>query len=288
MSRLSDAILGGAYAKGKAPMTDLKYGAQNGFAPNLAEWVSNTHYVRRNLICLLVEPPAGFRLLDDGPFWVTALKSLVEVHAKSIDGFNSGLEVDAGAETAVGGAGEMHQDIINVTRQRSNPSFTFVDLYGRPIQNFLHDWIINLIGDPDSKVPGIVTKENSRNRVTDMLADMYSATMLFMEPDPTHVKVAKAWLTTNMYPKGTGDITGKRDLTASGELSELTVEFTGISQTGLGVISFAQAILDKINFTNANPYARPAFVQNIHADVDAVGRGFAGGVSELREQAIRP
>lgn len=285
MSRLADAILSGAYAQGRAPMTDLRYGGQNGFAPNLTEWVSNSHYVRRNLICLLIEPPSGFSLLPNPEFWTAALKALVEVHAKLIDGFNAALEVET-QETAVSGGGEMHQDITNVTRARSNPSFSFTDLYGRPIQNFLHDWIINLIGDPDSKVPLVVTRNGVKP--SDLLADVYSATMLFMEPDPTHTKVSKAWLTTNMYPKSTGEITGKRDLTSAGELSEISVEFSGISQTGLGVVSFAQAILDRVNLTNANPYARPAFVSGIHSDVEAAGRGFAGGVSELASQAIRP
>ena len=289
MSRLADAILSGAYSKGRAPMTDLQYGGQNGFAPNLAEWVSNTHYVRRNLVCILIEAPKGFQLMKEPNFWVNALKAMVEVHAKSIDGFSAGLEVDTSAETAVSGGGEMMQDFTNVTRARTNPSFSFVDMYGRPIQNFLHDWIINLIGDPDSKIPAISTMEGVKPK--DLLADMYSATMLFFEPDPTHTKVAKAWLTTNMYPKGTGEITGKRDLTAAGELSELTIEFTGLSQSGLGVISFAQALLDKINITNANPFARPAFVQKLDSDVANSGAkestGYKEGAETLGKTSLR-
>lgn len=288
MSRLADAILTGAYSKGKSPMTDLQYGGQNGYAPNLAEWVSNTHYVRRNLVCLLIEAPKGFQLLPEANFWVNALKAMVEVHAKTIDGFAAGLEVEV-QETAVSGGGEMMQDYSNITRARTNPSFTFVDMYGRPIQNFLHDWIINLIGDPDSKIPAISTMDGEKPK--DLLADMYSATMLFFEPDPTHTKVSKAWLTTNMYPKGTGEITGKRDLTTAGELSEITVEFTGLSQTGLGVISFAQSLLDKINITNANPYARPSFVEEIDPDVDNTGvkesSGYKEGAETLGQQAIR-
>jgi len=290
MARLADAILNGnAYTRGKAPssMLDIQYGGQNGFAPNLAEWVSNTHYVRRNLVCLLIEAPKGFQLLKEPNFWVNALKALVEVHAKTIDGFAAGLEVDTSAETAVGGAGEMHQDFTNITRARTNPSFTFTDLYGRPIQHFINDWIVNLIGDPDSKVPAISNIPGFKP--SDLLADMYSATMLFFEPDPTHTKVGKAWLTTNMFPKSTGDLTAKRDLTAAGELSELTIEFTGISQSGLGVLSFAQALLDKVNLANANPYARSAWLDKIAADVDT-GKypGYKESAEKLGATALRP
>ena len=111
--------------------------------------------------------------------------------------------------------------------------------------------------------------------------------MLFFETDPTHSKIAKAWLTTNMYPTLTGDITGKRDLTTAGEVSEFTINFTGVSQSSLGVRTFAQAILDRINITNANPNLRPAFVQAISADVAGVGRGYKQQAEELGSTAIR-
>lgn len=277
MGRLADAILSGGYASGATPMLDLQYGGQNGYAPNLVEWVSNQSYVRRNLVCLLIEAPRGFQYMPDPDFWVRALKAMVERHARTIDGFSSGLEV-AVAETAVSGGGEMQQDPTNVTRARSNPSFSFVDKYGRPIQNFVHEWITNLIGDPDSKVPNIATIETVRP--SDLLADMYAATMLFFEPDPTHSTVVKAWLTTNMYPRMTGDITGKRDLTSDGETSEFTVDFTGVSQSTLGVRAFAQALLNNINLTNANPYLQPAFMQNLDPNVE----GEAGGIG-YKEQA---
>lgn len=282
MSRLADAILTGAYSSGKAPMLDLQYGGQNGYAPNLTEWVSNQSYVRKNLVCLLVEAPRGFQYLPEPAFWVGALKSMVELHAKTIDGFSAGLEVEV-AENAVSGGGEMQQDPTNVTRARTNPSFSFVDKYGRPIQNFIYEWITNLIMDPDSKVPNIATLGTLKPN--DLLADMYGATMLFFEPDPTHSSINKAWLTTNMYPKLTGDITGKRDLTTAGETSEFTIEFTGLSQSTLGVRTFAQSILDRINFTNANPNLRPAFVSKIDSEV--VGRGYAEQVTDLGNTAVR-
>lgn len=285
MSRLSDAILQGGYASGASPMLDLQYGGQNGYAPNLVEWVSNQSYVRRNLVCLLIEAPRGFQYMQDPQFWVRALKSMVERHARSIEGFARGLEV-ATAETPVSGGGEMQQDPTNVTRARSNPSFTFVDKYGRPIQTFIEEWVTNLIMDPDSKVPNIATLDGVRP--SDLLADMYSATMLFFEPDPTFSTVSKAWLTTNMYPKMTGDIIGKRDLTSDGETSEFTVDFTGVSQSTLGVRAFAQRLLDAVNLTNANPYLQPAFVQAVDPDVDGAvnGIGFREQAEDLGRNAV--
>lgn len=285
MSRLADAILQGAYSKGKSsPMLDLSYGGQNGFAPNLTEWVSQTHYVRKNLHCILLDAPVGFRYLPEPQFWIRALKNMVEVHAKTIEGLNAGLEVQY-SEVAVSGSSEIFEDATNVTRERSNVTFGFTDLYGRPMQNFIHKWITYLIGDADNKVPMINTLTTVRP--FDMLADISSATMLFMEPDPTHSKVSKAWLGTNMKPRTTGAIDGKKDLTAGGELSELSIGFTGVYQSGEGVDMFAQAILNSLNLNNANPNLRPAFARGINAEVYSQGRGLAGNMNDLANTALR-
>lgn len=288
MGRLTDALMTGqAFSRGRAtPQLDLQYGGQNGWAPNLAEWVSTTHYVRKNLVCLLLEAPKGFSMMPDPAFWISALKSMVEVHAKTIEGFQTGLTVET-STTAVSGGGEMFQDVTNVTRNRVEPVFTFTDMYGRPIQHFLHDWITYLIADPDSKVPMLSTIAGLKPN--DQLADMYSATMLFYEPDPTHTKVAKAWLTTNMYPLSTGDITGKRDLTSAGELSELSITFSGVTQTGLGVVAFAQTLLDRINIANANPNLRNAFMDDITADVSGnMQAGYKGTAEDLGADVVQP
>jgi hypothetical protein len=265
-------------------MLDPTYGGQNGFAPNLTEWVSQTHYVRRNIHCILLEAPRGFQYLPQPEFWVRALKNMVEVHARTIEGLNAGLEAEF-STTAVSGGGEMFEDTTNVTRTRSDVTFGLTDLYGRPMQNFLHNWITYLMGDPDNKVPMINTILGTRPE--DMLADIASATMLFIEPDPTHSKVGKSWLGTNMRPRTTGPIEGRKDLTAAGDLSELSIGFTGVYQSGVGVDLFAQAILNSLNLNNANPNLRPAFAKGIHSDVFATGRGLTGNMNDLSSTALR-
>jgi hypothetical protein len=285
MSRLSDAILQGGYSRGlMSPMLDATYGGQNGYAPDLTEWVSQTHYVRKNLHCFLLEAPRGFDYLPEPQYWIRALKNMVEVHAKTIEGLNAGLSATFG-ETAVSGGGEIFEDTTNVTRERSNVTFGFTDLYGRPMQTFLQNWILYLMGDPDNKVPLINTLTTGRPYT--MLADISSATMLFVEPDATHTKVAKAWLGTNMRPRDNGKVEGKRDLTSPGDLSELSVGFTGVYQSGIGVDTFAQAILNSLNMNNANPNLRPAFARGIQAEVYATGRGLAGNMNDLASTALR-
>jgi len=141
MGRLTDAILSGAYSNSIArPMLDVSKSGYQGHAPDLTNWVSNqAHLEGGQMICLLVEPPKMFTVLPNSPKWIASLKSLFETHARNIDGMNAGLKVDTD-EHAVGGGGEMHQEFTNVTRERSQPKFQFVEKYGRPIQTLLDYW----------------------------------------------------------------------------------------------------------------------------------------------------
>jgi len=149
-------------------------------------------------------------------------------------------------------------------------------------------WITGIrygIMDPDTKYALLGSTGNTD--VKDMLADWYTATALFIVPDPLHKSVDKAWLTTNMAPLGTGEIVGKRDLTSAKSILTLDVEFSGISQVGFGVNSFAQKVLDSINILNADPFSRPSFVNQIAADVEAANTtGYRQGAEQLGSSAV--
>lgn len=285
MSRLTNALLDKtAFGGGlQAPALDFTYGGMQGYAPDLTQWVSNQAQIRRNLMCILVEAPAFFQLMPNPDKWVASLRSLVETHAKTIDGLNATLEVETDTHN-VGGAGELQDEVTNVTRARTTPSFTFVEKYGMPIGTFLHNWIDYGLMNPDTKyasagtLPGI--------RPADMLADWYSMTCLFIEPDPTFNFAVKSWLVTNMYPKSTGEIIGKKDLTAASEITTLSVDFTGIAQYGLGVNIVAQRLLAALNISNANPYLRPAFLQDLGADVKNTPEGFSVNTNRLAQTAV--
>lgn len=261
----------------QSPMLNPTYGGQMGWAPELAEWVSNQAYIRKNLVCLLIEAPAGFQYLPNPDQWVQTLKAMVELHPVSIDGLNAGLEVEV-VDQPVGGGGQKHHDFTDVKETESNIVFRWTEKYGNPFQAFLRGWITYLMMDPYTKFASVTTLSGSKP--TDMLADNFAATMIFIEPDPTFTHVVKSWLVTNMWPKKTGEILGKRDLTTAAEQLSLDIDFTGICQFGLGVDAFAQTLLTGINITGANPYLRAPFVSEISADVAAAAKGFATSATD--------
>ncbi len=283
MARLNDALLNGrAYNRGTSqPVLNAAYGGTFGFSPDLREWVNNAAYVQRNVIALLLEAPAFFQLLPDAKMWVSTLRAMVELHPRTIEGLNMTLNVEVQG-TPVGGAGEEQEEFVDVKRTRSNPVFTYNDKYGRPFQRFLEYWITYGLMDPASKVANVGTLSNYP---TDMLPDRYAMTCLFIEPDPTHRKVIKSWLSTNMFPKGTGDITGRRDLNSAMVLPDLSIEFTALTQVGAGVDLLGQKMMDYLNITNANPNMRSAFIQEIAEDVKAIDQGYKARIDGIAEDA---
>lgn len=286
MSRLTNAILENqSYARGATqPMLDLTYGGQMGYSSNPAEWISNQGYVKSNLIMILLEAPKFFSLMPDSQKWVQVLKSLVELHPRTIQGFNAGISVEFEPHP-FGSAGEEQHEIIRATRAQTNPSFSYVEKYGNSIQNFLQFWIEYGMISPDTQFALAGTLSGTKPQ--DLLSDWNSMTCLAIEPDAIQQKVVRSWLTTNMMPKGTGDITGKRDLTTNKELVTFDIEFTGISFVGLGINAFAQKILTSINIASAVPCNRPSFIQDISPDVAASNaNGYSKGASDLGSSAL--
>jgi hypothetical protein len=288
MPRLANQILTNqpSWAQGREnAMVDLTLGGQMGYAPDLTQYLGNQSYIRKNLICLLLEAPTGFALMPDAQQWVSTLRALVELHPLSIEGLTATLDVEVQETAPVGGGGEQHQDFVNVTRARSEPTFRWTEKYGRPIEQFLRQWIELFIMDPDTKIANIATLTGIATP-TDMLADRYSMTCAFIEPDPTHTKVVKSWIVTNMFPHSSGEVVGRRELTAPGEATTYDIKFSGLSQYGLGVDQFCQGLLDSISIKNANPYQRKSFIDTISADVAATTASYANGATNVANAQV--
>lgn len=284
MSRLADAIASGGYANNNfAPMLDMAFGGNGGWSPNVTEFISNQAYVSRPIIPILLEVPKLFTVLPESYKYIAALKTMFELRAKTWDGFNSSIKVDFD-EHPVGGAGEKHQEVVNATREQTIPKWSGVELYGRPIQNLMEIWIRYGMMDPDTKfaLAGTLASVN----IEDLLADWNTASCLFIEPDPLHKKVNKAWLCVNMMPDGTGPIEGKRDLTSGQEILNLDFTFTAITQQGLGVRVLAQQILDSIRSNYADPSMYPAAVQGVSPDVEAITRGYKQWIENVGNSAV--
>ena len=268
LERVKEALATGTFNIDNQKMLNLEFGGQHGWSPrlgyidtdgkNYSEWISNAKYVSKNVIAVVLQTPRFFDYMPDAQKWTKTLKSLLELHSKSIDGLQAGLSVEF-AESAVGGAGEMQEDVSNVTRARTTITHVFEEKVGKPINRFLTNWIRYGLMDPDTKhaligtLPGFDSKEL-------FTPDFYTATVLYFEPDVTGRTIVEAWLCTNMAPKSNGEVTGKRDLTAGGETKEMSIEFTSITMYNQAVRQLAQNILDGMTTIKTDPHNLPLFV----------------------------
>src|ERR1700752_3607841 len=264
-------------------VSDPTYGGQGGYANDLTQWLNNQAYVSKQVFAIVMEAPSFFNLMNPPNKWVEILRALFETHVKTIEGLHSGIEYDFD-EHPVGGAGEVQHEVVNARRTQSVPVITVIDKVGLPFQNFLRCWGQYGMMDPDTKYALASNLDNTPPGP--WTAEKYTATVLFIEPDAAHKRVVKAWLCTNMMPKSNGDEDGRRDLTASGEILTLSIEFTAITQTGVGVKALAQSLLDLLNRTNANPYQRQAFIDGQDSDVAAAQDTYANTVASVADSAI--
>lgn len=246
-----------------APAINLDYGAQQGYMPRIGmvgqdgksygEWISNHAYIRRNIIPILLQAPRFFDYMPNPDKYLSSFKALMEVHPLTIEGLQSGLTVETD-EHPVGAAGEQQEEVTNVTRARSQISYTWKERAGRSINKFWNIFIRYGMMDPDTKIPNVAKYITDIEDIGNMYTpDFYSATMLYIEPDILHKVVNNAWLCCNMFPKSDGEVIGKRDIRSAAETPEYSIEFSSITMNNEAVLRLADTVLANLSVLNNIP-----------------------------------
>jgi len=244
-----------------APVMNLSYGGL-GYLPkigrigpdgkNYEEWVSNDAHVSRNVIPILLTYPKFFNYMPNKDLLIKTYKAIMEEHALTITGFNSGLELETGDNIL--GPNLTSKVVTKVNIAETALNMTFRERTNKTFTKFFDMFIRYGIMDPHSLKP-LVSKyiTNFEEVERAYLSDMYSCTMLFIEPDITQKAVVDAWLVFNMFPLKTGDRTGKRDISAAGETVELSIDFNSPTLNTPAVLTLASAVLDSLTVLNKIP-----------------------------------
>lgn len=280
-----DLIHNKSFLKGtKTWGVDASKGGQFGFMVDIANFINSTPYVGHDVIPVLMQYPKAYDLFDKDTrdTLVRMLKALIEVNSKSITGLRSTIATEW-MSVEIGGAGEILQELTNVTRERAAPNHTWHEVDGCVIGRFW-EWNIEMLGmDANSKYPNIIAEGFN---ITTLLADMTRFVTLYIEPDRTGQYCVDAYLCANMFPQTAGDRESLRDLTAAKQGRDIVIEFTALTQRGYGVIALGQKFLDAINYTGANPQYQPAAVDVVDANIQAMKSGYTDQVHRLGNQAI--
>lgn len=289
MARIKDSVLNknSVYA-GHSPALNLKYGGQQGYMPRIGtiaedgktyeEWINNHAYVSRNIIPIVIRTPKFFEHMPDTTKWIASFKALIELHPQAITGLTSGLTVDVD-EHAVGGGGEMQEEITDVKRARSTVNTTYKEKAGKAIGKFFDVFIRYGMMDPDTKKPLVSKFIDDIGDIGGLYTpDFYTATVLFIEPDITQKVVVDAWLCTNMFPKSNGERTGKRDIKSAGEAPELSIDWAGITMNNEAVHDMADKVLANLTVLNKIPdIDMIPSESDVNANVVGGGVGFNEG-----------
>ena len=286
--RPSNAILGTGIGAGRgvqARSLDPRYGGTHGFAVDYSQIASATDYVQQHLICILLDAPRSFRLIDgEQDYWTSTLRSLFELHAVAIEGLDGSYQITVEDGGPVGGAGEVMPALVNVTRAQSKPRFRWPEKAGLPIMRFLRAWTDMHLMDPETKIPRLASMGVQIPEL--QLIDDMGATAIFIEPDVYHKRVQKAFLCAGMFPQGDLEWQARKDKTTSKEIKTYDVEFTAVTQQGLGVDALGQTLLDNMNLLNADPQRRQAFLSEINPDVTRLTEGLSNNIQNLANTAV--
>jgi len=262
-SRVSNVEGESFYAEDLATM-DLRYGGQWGALPRIGgvdsdkpihEWMHEQSYLRRDVVPVLLQAPKGFSLLPNGDEWQEAIKALFEVHAKTIEGLNSSLTVEH-AEHAMGISGANMREVANVNREASSVTLGgIVEKYGNPFEILLDVWIRYMLMDPDSKAPLITRVASADTLPKAWTAEWYSATVIFIEPDPLYRMPVRAWLVSNLYPSANPDIIGGKDKSAGRAIKEISIDMGGFAlpHTNKRVKALASKIITNLKLWEKDP-----------------------------------
>lgn len=265
---------GQGYASGASePVMSLtKGGGVGGYVSDTQNYIQNALYLKRKIICVVLNTPLAFDLLPNPELIHGALKAIMEVHSKSITGIVSSLELEY-AESQISGDGAMIREISNVTRAQSTPTHVVQEREGKPVARLIDDcWILNCLMDPISKRARILSI--SENAV-DLLPDKTSMTCLYFDTDRTFRNVSEAWLITDMRPVNGTVVEGSSDIAAGSETLEHSLEFNGFQMVGQHVLALAQRELDRLNEAGLpNPDLAPAIMDERSPRMTSADAGY--------------
>jgi len=245
------------------PSIDIRHGGQWGALPiiggiangkSINEWMHEQKYQKRPVIPTVISVPKMFDLLPNAAAWKSAVKAMIEVHAKTITGIDSSLTVET-AEADLGISGAKFREAVKVTRASTNISITLEEKTGNPFEILLDVWIRYGLEDPELGAP-LITRIVKKNKLPSIWSPEWTTmTVLYTEPDVFLRKPVHAWLVSNHFPTTNPDITGGKDKMASREFKDLSLELGGfaIPHTNKRVKKLAQVVLNNLELWNKDP-----------------------------------
>ena len=247
-------------------IADIQYGAQLGYGPNLPQIDGATPLTLSPAVIVVTHVPTMFANVPNAP---QVLKNLVERHAKEVTGIEFGLQLDH-ASTPIGQDGQELSMPTNSKRTPVTPTFTWPELQGNAVWNFIKTWI-EFIRHPDTQA-SVLAATNLDSTMYPMLMSSFTMTIMVIQFDSTMrpENIIDGYFITNMWPQETG-LNGTKRINGHTEMPERQIAFHGVLQHNRNTKTAAQIIAAALKLHEANfDIAVPVAVA-IDANIDDMG-----------------
>ncbi len=245
------------------PLMDLRFGS-NGMLPVFGgvlngqvfeEWISGTSYVAAPLIPIVLSTPRFFDYMPNPTYLKSCFKALIERKVTKLDGLKRGLEVDKSTRT-IGTSGMNVAEPLKVKEKISSLSIEIPEVANRTVARFIEFIIKWGIGHPYTQTPLVSTITDIRKATGGIFtADLYSFSMLCIEPDRFRNYVVDAWLLFNLWFDNSGDDSPNGDIQGTPDLVTHSFSFEPLTIRNDSVTIMAQNVLNGLSIIHEHPEA---------------------------------
>ena len=223
-------------------------GGQLGTGIQITRLDAATPLVFNPAVLVVTQTPA---MWDNQQYAQKMLKSLIEVHATNV----SGLDVTYTLETASTPVGWDSQEMkvpTRTTRSAVDPNFTWKEVTGNLIWNFMRKWIFD-IQHPDTNASLMSATLGSGQTMPPFLMSSFSMSMMAIQFDPTMLpeNVIDGFYYTCMFPTSTGEF-GLERTWGTTKVMDRSIAFTGLVQHNDNTKWLAQEMASILQFHKVN------------------------------------
>lgn len=235
-----------------ATFNNLNVGAQLGLGPRLANIDGSTPITFSPVVPIITHVPTMFSKIDG---MSELLKTLVERHTKAISGIDFGVELEDTTAFMLAD-GQEAKIPTKAKRTAIAPNMTFAEVKGNLVWNFFKTWIY-MINNPDTHASSLAAVADDMDP---FVYSYFCMDVMFINFDETMLpgNIIDATFVTTMYPKLTGNIGAKREVSTIDGGIERSIDFNGILQHNTAVYNAAKSIAETLQLHKANfHYATP-------------------------------
>lgn len=253
-------------------VADIQKGGQLGVGPRIMNLDSATPQVFSPAIIVMMQTPGMWK---DIPSLTRIIKSLWELHAKSISGIDFGYTLNT-ADSLVGHDGQNISMPLNTQRSQVSPSVSWTELYGNLVWNVHYKWLMDM-NHPDTQTSylsaqaELASGADGISSIPPWLITTFSCSFMAIQPDVygTYDRIIDAAFYTCCFPTETGNLGIKREIN-NHEQQERTINYKAIVQHNDNTREVGALIMKALNFHKVD-YQRALTLPNVGGNLEEHG-----------------